>query len=944
MLFSKFLSNRPGSTVHKPVESFAGHSAPFALKRLAFAVLFACAVGSTITMPSQAYAAGLGRLNVQSGLGQPLRAEVEVTSASPEELQSLQVKLASGEAFKQAGIDVNPALLGINLAVEQRGSRAFVRMSTSQPLNEPYVDLLLELSWSSGRLVREYTFLLDPPELKLGRGNEPVQPAVGATRTAPTTAPVAAQPVPQATATPTPEPTAPAARAGKGAKGAKGKAPAEAPAATAKPEPQTGDYTIKRGDTLGKVADQMRPEGVTLDQMLVSLFRNNPDAFAGNMNRMKTGAVLRAPDAAQAAAVNTTEAHKIVAAQTADFAAYRARLANGVAAGATKAPQGDERTASGSVTAKVEDQTAKPSGDQVKLARPQDAGTKTAAGTPTTSANAARADELAAKDKALVEARQRIAELERNVTDLRGLVSAQTKVGADAQKAAEAKKAEDAKKAEEARLAEAAKKAEADKLAAEQAKKAQDASKATVVDANKPAEATPPAAQPAAVETPKPAEPVKPAPKVEPAPAPVQPAPEGDSLLTNPLVLGGGAALVALLGAYALYSRSRKKRFEKFQDSILTGGDLKTNSIFGTTGGQTVDTTDSTFNSNFTPSASQIDSNEVDPIAEADVYIAYGRDAQAEEILKEALKTLPDRHAIRVKLLEIYASRRDLPAFESVAGELYSRTGGHGDDWEKAAALGRSLDPRNPLYGGSSDAVTATATGVGALAAGGAVINTNAMASSVVAAPEPSVDVDFDLDLDPDHHEPLKESTPVDFELGQPPHDDFLNRTTPSMDFSPTVPVPRGDGTDRTANAPSIDFDLGEEPAQAQAVAAFEPEPVLAHPVAPDTLDFDLDLPEPIEPAAPRSLEPPPPALDLSGISLDLGGAEAAAAPIASVEPAADTMATTKQQEMATKLDLAAAYQEIGDREGAQELLDEVVRGGDATQQARARQMLEAMG
>ena len=222
------------------------------------------------------------------------------------------------------------------------------------------------------------------------------------------------------------------------------------------------------------------------------------------------------------------------------------------------------------------------------------------------------------------------------------------------------------------------------------------------------------------------------------------------------------------------------------------------------------------------------------------------------------------------------------------------------------------------------------------------VINTNAPMQGVVAAPEPSVDVDFDLDLDPDHHEPLKESTPVDFELGQP-HDDFLNRTTPSMDFSPTVPVPRGDGTDRTATAPSIDFDLGETPAEPHPMTAFEPVAAPAQPAASE-LDFDLDLPEAVEPAAPRSLEPPPPALDLSGISLDLGGADAAAAPIASMEPAADTMATTKQQEMATKLDLAAAYQEIGDREGAQELLDEVVRGGDAAQQARARQMLEAMG
>ncbi len=790
MLFSKFLSNRPGSTVPKPVESFAGHSAPFALKRLAFAVLFACAVGSTVTMPTQAYAAGLGRLNVQSGLGQPLHAEVEVTSATPEELQSLQVKLASTEAFKQAGIDVNPALLGISLAIEQRGSRAIVRMTTVQPLNEPYVDLLLELSWANGRLVREYTFLLDPPELKLGRGNEPVQPAVGATpRPA---APVAQQPKPIPQPVPAAESPAAPRTAGRGK---------PAPAPTPKPEAQAGEYVVKRGDTLGKVADQLRPDGVTLDQMLVSLFRNNPDAFAGNMNRMKTGAVLRTPDAAEAASVSGAEARKIVSAQTADFAAYRSRLASGVAAGAAKAAPGDERSASGQVTAKVEDQAGtKPSGDQVKLARPQDATAKSGA-TPG-AAGAARADEIAAKDKALTEARQRIAELERNVTDLRGLVAAQNKVGADAQKAAETKKAEDAKKA-----ADEAKKAEDAKKAAEEAKKAEDARKAAeaagaadkakVVDANKPAEtpaATTPPAQAPAAEAPKPAEPVKPA--VPPTPAPVQPVAEEEPWFTNPIILGGGAAVLALIGVYVAYSRSRKKRFEKFQDSILTGGDLKTNSIFGTTGGQTVDTTDSTFNSNFTPSASQIDSNEVDPIAEADVYIAYGRDAQAEEILKEALKNSPDRHAIRVKLLEIYASRRDLPAFESVAGELYSRTGGQGDDWEKAATLGRSLDPRNPLYGGSSDAITATATGVGALAAGGAFVDTNATVPVSSVPTGPSVDVDFDLDLDldpdPDHQQPLSESTPVDFELGQAPHDDFLNRTTPSMEFSPTVPVPRG--------------------------------------------------------------------------------------------------------------------------------------------------------
>ena len=98
---------------------------------------------------------------------------------------------------------------------------------------------------------------------------------------------------------------------------------------------------------------------------------------------------------------------------------------------------------------------------------------------------------------------------------------------------------------------------------------------------------------------------------------------------------------------------------EIFEDSILTGSSMKANSMFGSTGGQSVDTNNSVFNSNFAPSASQLDANEVDPVAEADVYIAYGRDSQAEEILKEALRTQPDRHAVRVKLIEIYFARKD---------------------------------------------------------------------------------------------------------------------------------------------------------------------------------------------------------------------------------------------------------------------------------------------
>jgi pilus assembly protein FimV len=137
-----------------------------------------------------------------------------------------------------------------------------------------------------------------------------------------------------------------------------------------------------------------------------------------------------------------------------------------------------------------------------------------------------------------------------------------------------------------------------------------------------------------------------------------------------------------------------------------TTANLTANSVFGATGGQSVDTTASSMATDFSQaSISAIDAEEgVDPVAEADVYMAYGRDAQAEEILLDALKTDPTRTAIHVKLLEIYAGRKNNKQFETLASDLYAQTGGVGADWEKAAAMGMKLDPANPLYGGSTAA------------------------------------------------------------------------------------------------------------------------------------------------------------------------------------------------------------------------------------------------
>src|SRR6185295_2456306 len=110
--------------------------------------------------------AGLGRLSVNSAIGQPLNAEVEIVSLQSGEEDSLTARLASPEAFRQAGIELSSALVGVRFSIEKRGNRPVIRLSTVQPVNEPFLDLLIELQWATGRLVREYTFLLDPPELR----------------------------------------------------------------------------------------------------------------------------------------------------------------------------------------------------------------------------------------------------------------------------------------------------------------------------------------------------------------------------------------------------------------------------------------------------------------------------------------------------------------------------------------------------------------------------------------------------------------------------------------------------------------------------------------------------------------------------------------------------------------------------------------------------------
>src|SRR5436190_15133013 len=240
---------------------------------------------SVAALPLSAFALGLGRLSVDSGLGQPLSARVELTAAQKDELESLAAKIADLSIYRDNNVQYPAVLSRARVSVEQSpNSPPYLKITTTQAVNEPFIDLIVELNWATGRVVRNYTFLLDPPGIRETQAVEPVAPA-------------------RAEAAP-----ARSARAQR------------ATPAAAAPSAAGGDsYTVRRGDTLSKIAKEYKPANVSLEQMLVALFRTNESAFdARNMNRLRTGQILTIPAADQVVTTTPSEATKVVRVQAAD--------------------------------------------------------------------------------------------------------------------------------------------------------------------------------------------------------------------------------------------------------------------------------------------------------------------------------------------------------------------------------------------------------------------------------------------------------------------------------------------------------------------------------------------------------------------------------------------------------------------------------------------------
>lgn len=980
----------------------------------------ACVLAVALTMlPWCAEAAGLGRLNVLSGLGQPFKGEIELVAVQPNEAETLKVALASAEAYTAAQMTY-PASLGIRFALNKRESGQYVvNVSSVQAIDEPVFNLLVDLSWLGGQVRREYTALIDPAGYSAVPGGATIAPLAESSgaRMAP-----AVLPGTQVSGAIQPPKTTRPARKTKAA-------PVAASGVASKPaavEPSES-YTVKSGDTLSRIAGQVKPEGVSLEQVLVGLYQANPDAFNGNMNRLKRGKILHIPSADDLGKQDKAQAAKEVKVHSANWQNYRRQLAESAAKGAateTGTPQGGGR-----ITAKVEDKGAQPADktrDVLKLSR----------GASKADSQQARIraleEEAATRKKSLDEANQRVAELQKNVQEMEKAVALKSQQGAELQKKAEQAKvpAPASSPAVVAPIASAPTAA----ASAVASKPAAVASGAAVASA----------AQPKPVPKPK---------RVAPPPPPPEPS-FLDTLAENALPIGGGLLAIVLGIGGLLWARNRR-RPSVFENSLITSGDLKPNTVLGRTGGGVISTqAENSFLTDFSRQGlGTIDTDEVDPIAEADVYMAYGRDAQAEEILKDALVKDPQRQEVRMKLLDIYAARKDKVSFQEVAAEVFAATGGQGQYWEQASYLGRNLDPENPLYasknGGTGLGLAAGVVGVAAAAAAAVALTSTEEAQPAPAGEAEAVSLEATEDLLPAAPEEAPASLDFEFELPESepetPSSALLDLSEGAadelggMDFAiesekpaeltapegveetfgldldlgedfglsaePAEPLSAGEEQDSSLMELDLPIDLGSSASaefapsfaetEAEAVtvpesAAIEEEvasvlPDLGTPEfeMPD-LDLNLDLGEELPGEAEAateaaaiasfsadlseeeslSLEMPAPqeamlSQEEEPIDLDFGFtppepvvAPEAPAPVVEEpidialeigENEADKLDYVADDPVQTKIELARAYIDMGDVEGAREILQEAEQEGNPTQQELARNLLAAL-
>jgi pilus assembly protein FimV len=642
-----------------------------------------------LAAPAGAWALGLGDIELKSALNQPFQAEIQLVSATPEEVADLQVSLAARDTFDRYGLDRPSFLSGLQFRVSKDSAgRDVIRVTSTQPIAEPFVTMLVQATWPRGRLLREYTVLLDPPVLLPGGPSvATVQPAEsGASRAAAQSGGA----IPRPSAQSRPAASAPASQA-------RSPSPSQPRSPTAARQPAPGSYgPVQRAETLWGIASRLRPQGVSTNQMMVAIYQANPDAFDGNINLLRRGATLRMPGRAELGDLSSAAATAEVRRQA---AAWQAR----------------------------EQQQAR-----LRLVPPEEAESGPSAEVAASAPSAPEANDSSAADVGRLESE--VASLRSQLDESRRLLEvrdsqlqelqARLSAASEAQPAPEQATAASAESAPGVDL-------ESEPLFTDDSQ--QPPASASNAEAST-SEAMPSEPAPAASAAPTP-----PPAAAPPASRSVTTAPAGPSLMSrivgwilSPMVLIV-VGLGAVVGAAAWFLRQRQTEREDVTgrwDALRADADEELQATGATARLRRQAKEDENFvvveqpaaqasrkrregpaEAESPPAAAEAGDDETlssqtvinldqgDPVAEADFHMAYGLYDQAAELLTKGLEADPGRRELKLKLLEVYFIWGNKEEFLAAAQSLWSEMGGSPDaDWDKVVIMGKQICPDEPLF------------------------------------------------------------------------------------------------------------------------------------------------------------------------------------------------------------------------------------------------------
>lgn len=647
-----------------------------------------------LLLPVNSFSLGLGEIKLHSALNQALDAEIGLLSVGRTDVADIVVKLASREAFEKAGIDRPHFLTQFKFQVAKRvNGDAYLKITSRETVKEPFLDFIIEANWPGGRVLREYTLLLDPPVLVDERPAALDIPLLD--DELPSSAEGAAVTLADSAAGQTSR-----------------ELPRFTPRTTTLSTTERGEIVygpVKRTDTLWRIASQMRPDKrVTVQQVMIALLNENPEAFeTQNINDLKAGYFLRISDPATISDTSAVEAERIAKLHYEQW--VDAKHSTALAAG--QRPLGLKGKTAGASSGSVTE-------PRLTLVAPDEGDSQIASGSVLGASDGDVRQELAFALESVdvsrqenEELRKRLSALEEQLASMQRLITLKGDTLSAMQVGPEGVAVEESvDSVSETQLPE---EAELSMAPLDSAAISSDETQGEGVTADSQVTTPPPAVVPA---TP----PVE-ASIVDEALAIVSGVLASAGAILTP-VLGGGDPMLALGGlalvgllAGALVMRRRRAAFEDEMASS-DGSDYSVQSEDGAAAADEVvsdEAVESVLNDvipDYSGSGGMdvCDEDEIDAIAEADVYLAYRRFDKAEELLSEAVQNEPERHDIQVKLLEVYAASEKKEAFIEQAERLKASLGSAAADsalWKNVAEMGRTIAPTSLLFNDEVDAV-----------------------------------------------------------------------------------------------------------------------------------------------------------------------------------------------------------------------------------------------